>query len=120
MEVTSTRPNTEAAQLVAASLQNVRFKERRLREAQSDVRNEVVYFSPVIRIDRETQSAIIQYRDGSTGEVQREYPTPPKKGAYKDIQVEVKAPEQSEPEVLEKVAAPAKEQKQVRSVDESV
>lgn len=85
MEVTTARPANEAAQLSAASLQNVRFQERRLREAQSDVRNEAVYFSPVIRIDKDTQTAILQYRDSSTGKVEREYPAPPKQGAYQDI-----------------------------------
>lgn len=118
MEVTTSRPNTEAAQIIAASLQNVRFKERRLRDAQSDVRNEVVYYSPVIRIDRETSTAIIQYRDGATGEVQREYPNPPKKGAY--VQAEAKPAEQPRAESVPSRDAAVGADKPVQSVDENV
>jgi len=99
MEVTAARPTNEAIQLQAASLQTVRFKERRLRDAQSDVRNDAVYFSPVIRIDQETQTAILQYRNSETGQVEREYPAPPKKGAYQDV------PQQASVEV---VPAPVK------------
>ena len=122
MEVTATRPVNEAAQLVAASLQNVRFKERRLREAQSDVRNEAVYFSPVIRIDRETSTAIIQYRDRATGEVEREYPAPPKEGAYKPIEAKPQ-PIDVPVEKVEIKAAPVEKpdaKASIEHVDESV
>lgn len=74
MEITPTRPATELASLTASALQTTRFKERRAREAESDVRNQVVYFSPVIKINPETQTAVIQFRDGETGEVKNEYP----------------------------------------------
>lgn len=76
MEINSSlRPvANDSAAVANASLQNERFKERRQREAQSDVKNEAVFFSPVIRIDKETQSAVIQYRDTTTGEVKNEYP----------------------------------------------
>ena len=125
MEVTAARPSTEAAQLIAASLQNVRFKERRLREAQSDVRSDVVYFSPVIRIDSETQSAIIQYRDGLTGEVQREYPPGEKYGAYRDVDVEMTPVQQGyvdslEVEPLTQPVTPEGKQPPTSAVDETV
>lgn len=74
MEVTPTRPNPELNHLVASALQGSRFKERRQREAESDVHNQVVYFSPVIRIDPETQNVVIQYRDSETGDIKNEYP----------------------------------------------
>ncbi len=121
MEVTASRPTNEAAQIIAASLQSVRFKERRLREAQSDVRNEAVYFSPVIRIDRETSTAIMQYRDGSTGEVQREYQPLPKDGPYQVANAEAKSVEQPRVEVVKEVDVPeASKEEPVQSVDENV
>jgi hypothetical protein len=75
MEVTSVKPGSELASLTASALQNTRFKERKLREASSDVQNDVVYFSPVIRIDKDTNVAILQYRDSTTGKVENEYPS---------------------------------------------
>lgn len=113
MEVTQARPSTEAATLVAASLQNVRFKERRLRDAQSDVRNQAVFFSPVIRIDHDTQTAVMQFRDGATGEVKREYPNPVKFDIYRHAAEA--APEQPAVHVEEK---PEPEQEAPESVDE--
>lgn len=79
MEINPTRPTPELNHLVASALQSSRFKERRQREAGSDVQNQVVYFSPVIRIDSETQSVVIQYRDSETGQVTNEYPNIPEK-----------------------------------------
>ncbi|GAB5388377.1 MAG: hypothetical protein Alpg2KO_13450 [Alphaproteobacteria bacterium] len=35
--------------------------------------SQVQYYSPVITLDVDTQSTILQYRDGMTGEVTREY-----------------------------------------------
>lgn len=96
MEITPTRPATELASITAATLQNARFKERRAREAESDVKNTVVYYSPVIRIDAETASAVIQFRDEKTGEIQREYPNIPQGlEAYKSAQgtAEAEVPE---------------------------
>lgn len=96
MEINNARPATaELASLTAASVQNDRFKDRKKIEAQSDVKNEAVYFSPVIRIDKETQAAVIQYRDQETGEVKNEYPQPDRVQAYE--QVKAAAP----PEVKE-------------------
>lgn len=79
METTPTRPTPELNHLIASALQGTRFKERRQREAQSDVQNQVVYFSPVIRIDPETQNVVIQYRDSETGDITEEYPNIPEK-----------------------------------------
>ena len=33
------------------------------------------FFSPVIKIDRENQTAILQFRDTETGEITKEYPS---------------------------------------------
>lgn len=82
MEVTPTRPTPELNHLIASALQGARFKERRQREADSDIRNDVVFFSPVIRIDAETQNVVIQYRDTQTGEVTDQFPNPEKATAY--------------------------------------
>lgn len=112
MEVTNVRPTNEAAQIAAASLQSSRFQERRLREAHSDVRNQAVYFSPVIRIDQKTSTAIMQYRDSETGKVEREYPAPPKEGAY--IQAEVASNAKPEVKKARVDDAPAQE-KQVQN-----
>lgn len=56
-------------------------KEQKLAEAQAS-KQSVVYFSPVIKIDRSTSTAIFQYRDRSTGEVTREFPTKNEIEAY--------------------------------------
>jgi len=87
MDVNTTRPSPELASLTASALQNARFKERRIREAQSDVRSDVVYYSPVVRIDNDSQIAVLQYRDASTGEVQTQYPSPRQIESYTQAQV---------------------------------
>lgn len=83
MEINNARPATaELASLTAAAVQTDRFKERKKIEAYSDVKSDAVYFSPVIRIDHETQAAVIQYRDRETGEVKNEYPQQHDKGVH--------------------------------------
>ncbi len=44
-------------------------------QAKDSIREEKIFFSPVIKIDRETQTAILQFRDTTTGEVTKEYPS---------------------------------------------
>ncbi len=69
-------------------------KEQKLAEAQIANKPSVVYFSPVIKIDRSTSTAIIQYRDKSTGEVTRQ--SPPTKSELKAYEAPAeKAPEAS-------------------------
>ena len=87
MDVNSTRPGPDLASLTASALQNTRFKERRLREAQSDVRNEAIYSSPVLRIDNDTQTVILQYRDISTGEIEIQYPSKKQMQSYTQAQM---------------------------------
>jgi hypothetical protein len=58
-------------------------KQQKLAEAQSTSKQQsVVYFSPVIRIDRATSTAIFQYRDKESGEVTREVPSESELQAY--------------------------------------
>jgi len=125
MEINNTRPATaELASLTAASVQNDRFKDRKAIEAQSDVRSDAVYFSPVIKIDKDTQAAVIQYRDEETGEVQNEYPQREKVQRYEQAQEkappEVRAEPRAEVKVVEKQAPPPPEAKEVKepAVDE--
>lgn len=100
MEINNARPATaELASLTAAAVQNDRFKDRKKIEAQSDVRNDAVYFSPVIKIDKETQAAVIQYRDEETGEVKNEYPQQEKVRAYEQAAKEAPKAEVKEAEV---------------------
>lgn len=40
------------------------------------------YFSPVMRIDVDTQKAVLQYRDSETGDVERQYPSKERLKAY--------------------------------------
>ena len=82
MEVIPGRPATELASLVSAALQNTRFKDRRAREAESDIRSDVIYYSPVVRIDADTQTAVLQYRNQETGEIQNEFPSKPATDRY--------------------------------------
>jgi hypothetical protein len=86
MDINTTRPGPELSSLTASALQNTRFKERRLREAESLVRNDAVYFSPVLRIDTNSQTVILEYRDNSTGEVQIQYPSEKQVKSYVDAQ----------------------------------
>lgn len=74
-------------------------KEQKLAEAQAS-KQSVVYFSPVIKIDRSTSTAIFQYRDRSTGEVTREFPTKGEIAAYesKGQQPPVDAPDKKDDE----------------------
>lgn len=83
MESTITRGSAETAVLAGSVVQSNRFKERDAREADSIVRNEAVFFSPVIRIDTDTNTAIIQYRDSQTGQVKNEFPTPKQIDSYR-------------------------------------
>ena len=40
------------------------------------------YFSPVVKIDVDTQKAVLQYRDSQTGDVERQYPSKERLKAY--------------------------------------
>ena len=58
--------------------------------AQTDPRRDSIerdlakysYFSPVTRIDVETHTAVLQYRDSATGDVERQYPSKERLKAY--------------------------------------
>ena len=124
METNITRGTTETATLASSVTQSNRYKERDAQKAQSSVRNEVVYFSPVIRIDADTQSAIIQYRDSATGKVTNEYPTEKQLESYEKSAhaaekqaVQVAAPEVK---VEKKAEAPKEEKPVVEHVDQDV
>jgi hypothetical protein len=93
MEINSARPaGSEVASNAAVSTEQVdRFNQRKAIEAQSDVKSEAIFFSPVIRIDKDTQSTVIQYRDPTTGAVTREYPDKAKVNAYEHAQDTAKA-----------------------------
>ncbi len=91
MDVNVTRPGPELASLMASALKDTGFKERRLREAQSDVRSDVLYYSPVVRIDTDAQLAVLQYRDAATGEVQTQFPSPRQIENYTAAQVRSEA-----------------------------
>jgi hypothetical protein len=41
-----------------------------------------IYLSPVVRIDNETQTAVLQYRDPNTGKVLRQFPAKAGSDAY--------------------------------------
>lgn len=73
-------------------------KEQKLAEAQAANKQSVVYFSPVIRIDRSTNTAIFQYRDRESGEVTREFPSKAEIDAY----TPKKSPEPTDSEDEEK------------------
>ena len=73
-----TQPSLEA--------QTDQAKEQKLAEAQAATKQSVVYFSPVIRIDRSTSTAIFQYRDRESGEVTREFPSKSEIQAYEPKQ----------------------------------
>lgn len=61
--------------------ENVKFV-----EAQSVAKTEETFFSPVVKIDAQTQAAILVFRDTKTGEVTQEYPNKAKVGAYEASQ----------------------------------
>lgn len=57
-------------------------KHAKLEEAQSMAKPTFAYFSPVIKIDKATNTAIFQYRDHESGEVTREFPSKSEIEAY--------------------------------------
>lgn len=105
METNISRGSVETASLASSIVQSDRYKERDIRKADSVVRNEVVYFSPVIRIDPGTSTTILQYRDSSTGKVENEYPTPQQIESYKHS---AEAAQVKEPVVAAPAPAPVK------------
>ncbi|MFZ4762864.1 MAG: hypothetical protein ACOYK8_08630 [Alphaproteobacteria bacterium] len=46
----------------------------------------VKYFSPVLNIDRESNTVLLQYRDASTGDVKAQYPSESQLKAYTEQQ----------------------------------
>jgi hypothetical protein len=72
-------------------------KVQKLAEAQTATKQSVVYFSPVIKIDRSTSTAIFQYRDRSTGEVTREFPTSSEIKAYESKGTSSSSPSSEQP-----------------------
>lgn len=87
MDLTPVSATIPAPVQPAPDVKTDQAKEQKLAEAQAS-KQSVVYFSPVIKIDRSTSTAIFQYRDRSTGEVTREFPTKHEIDAYKSKQVD--------------------------------
>jgi len=54
------------------------------------------YYSPVVRIDSETQRAVLQYRDGSDGKVLAQYPSEKQLEAYRNRAIADRAKEQDQ------------------------
>jgi hypothetical protein len=77
-------PNPNVSAQVAQAAHNGRdiIKHAKLEEAQSSAAPHFVYFSPVIKIDKSTNTAIFQYRDRDSGEVTREFPSKSEIDAY--------------------------------------
>ncbi len=67
-------------------------------KTDSVVTSDETFFSPVIKIDRENQTAILQFRDKETGEVTKEYPSESVR-AYEPV-------EREEPVVVETIEEP--------------
>lgn len=109
--VSATVPvNPSPASQIAQATQTDQVKQAKIAETQS-AKLSFVYFSPVIKIDRATSTAIFQYRDGESGEVTREIPTGKEIKAYsKDA---VKPVERDEAEVAETDDGAAEEEQHV-------
>lgn len=77
-------PNPSVSAQVAQAAHSGRdiVKHAKLDEAQSAAKPAFVYFSPVIKIDKTTNTAIFQYRDRESGEVTREFPSKSELEAY--------------------------------------
>jgi hypothetical protein len=56
------------------------------------------YYSPVVRIDSETQRTVLQFRDGSDGKVLVQYPSEKQLEAYRSKATAERAKEQEEAE----------------------
>ena len=67
------------------------------------------YFSPVMRIDVDTQKAVLQYRDSETGDVERQYPSKERLKAYGGSAPGVGALPSEEPSVDEAASPEAAE-----------
>lgn len=110
--VSATVPvNPSPASQIAQATQTDQVKQTKMAEAQSAGKLSFVYFSPVIKIDRATSTAIFQYRDRESGEVTREFPTGKEIAAYsKDA---VKPVERDEKAVAEDVSTTEEEPQDV-------
>lgn len=109
MEVNKIPSAGESAVIAASVQQKERFENKQLKAADSAVRSkDVVFFSPVIRIDTKTSTAILEYRDSETGEVERQIPTREQVESYQKPQVSQPAPvAESVPQQVVSPAAPA-------------
>jgi hypothetical protein len=58
-----------------------------------------IYLSPVVRIDTETQTAVLQYRDPTTGKVLRQFPPKAGSDAYAETEKRTHAAESKPVEV---------------------
>ncbi|UEM20233.1 hypothetical protein JL100_024645 [Skermanella mucosa] len=54
------------------------------------------YFSPVVRLDSETQRTVLQYRDGSDGKVLVQYPSEKQLEAYRNRAIAERSKEQEQ------------------------
>lgn len=54
------------------------------------------YFSPVVRLDTETQRTVLQYRDGSDGKVLVQYPSEKQLEAYRNRAIAERSKEQEQ------------------------
>jgi hypothetical protein len=58
------------------------------------------YYSPVVRLDSETQRTVLQYRDGSDGKVLVQYPTERQLEAYRNKAIAERSKEQEQADAL--------------------
>lgn len=76
----SSRPENGA--IVATDSRPTSTQSDHTREPMERDLAKVSYFSPVTRIDVDTQKAVLQYRDADTGNVERQYPSKERLRAY--------------------------------------
>lgn len=83
--ITEVRPAAEAPVAVAEPLQS---RQAGNQETSNDVGPRFVeasYLSPVVRLDTDTQTALLVFRDSGTGETLFQYPSERTLQQYKDI-----------------------------------
>jgi hypothetical protein len=76
----TSRPDNAAVQALEARATTVQADTTR--DPMERELAKATYFSPVMKIDVDTQKAVLQYRDSETGDVERQYPSKERLKAY--------------------------------------
>lgn len=91
--VTSAVSNAQLSRGLLEQIDSARIPATELQTSPSDARGDLLrapYISPVVFVDLDYDTAVLQIRDSDTGDVVRQFPTEPSLRARQSIQVQEK------------------------------